>query len=201
MKWSIFIAMITFGLACLFSVVSTAMLEGVSWGIGTFIVFLLILIGIIFDIMGLAAAAAEEKPFHAMASERVRGSRQAIYIIRNADRFSNFCNDVIGDISGVISGAAAALVVAKLMASVGGGEWVHTFVSVMFAGLVSACTVGGKAIGKSFAIHYAIPIVLMIGKCFDFLERRFGIRIFVKKRKSNSGKRGKRSAARSNSTT
>lgn len=177
------------------------MLEGLSWAAGILIVFLLILNGIVFDIMGLAAAAAKEIPFHAMASERVRGSKHAIYIVRNADRFSNFCNDVIGDISGVISGAASALVVAKLMVSMHGNEWTYTIVAVVFTGTVSALTVGGKAMGKSFAIHYANPIVLIIGKCFELLERRLGIRIFTKKkRKTNSGKRGKQRAARSNSS-
>ena len=44
-------------------------------------------------------------------------ARQAIYIVRNADRVSNFCNDVIGDISGIISGTAVAFVVLKLLQS------------------------------------------------------------------------------------
>lgn len=199
-KWSIFISIVTFALACIFSVVSTALLAGVSWGIGTLIVFLLILIGIVFDIMGLAAAAADEKPFHAMAAERVHGSRQAIYIVRNADRFSNFCNDVVGDVSGVISGAATALVVANLIATMNASNVVvTTTVSVVFAGIVSALTVGGKAMGKSYAIHYSTGIVLTIGKFFDVLERRLRIRIFVKKKsKSSKGKRGKSRAARPN---
>lgn len=136
-----------------------------------------------------------------MASERVRGSKHAIYIVRNADRFSNFCNDVIGDIAGVISGAASALVVAKLMLSMNGSELMYTVVAVVFTGAVSALTVGGKAMGKSFAIHHANSIVLIIGKSFELLERRLGIRIFTKKRrKSKSGKRGKQRAARSNSS-
>ena len=32
-------------------------------------------------------------------------------LIRNAGKVSSFCNDVIGDISGVISGTASALIV------------------------------------------------------------------------------------------
>lgn len=198
-KWSIFISLVTFIMACIFTIASTAMLEGFSWGVGMGIVILLICNGILFDIMGLAAAAASETPFHAMASERVRGSRQAIYIVRNADRFSNFCNDVIGDVSGVISGSASALVVWNLMSSFEDNELLRTAVSVVFTALVSALTVGGKAMGKSFAIHYATTIVLFIGKVFDFIERRFGLRLFGKKKpKSNNGKRGNKRAARTN---
>lgn len=51
-----------------------------------------------------------------MASEKVTGAREAIVIVRNADRFATFCNDVIGDISGIISGAASTLVVIQLAA-------------------------------------------------------------------------------------
>lgn len=199
-RWSIFISVVTFILACIFTVTSTAVLEGFPWGIGMLIVIFLICNGIFFDIMGLAAAAANETPFHAMASERVKGSRQAIQIVRNADRFSNFCNDVIGDISGVISGAASALVVIKLMAGLGGdNELLRTAVSIVFTALVSALTVGGKAMGKSFALHYSTEIVLFIGKIFYFLQERIGVQWFnPKKKKNNQGKRGNKRAARTN---
>ncbi|MFD2611887.1 hypothetical protein [Paenibacillus gansuensis] len=198
-KWSIFIAGVSFLLACIFSIASTALLEDAAWSIGMLIVFLLILVGIVFDVMGLSAAAASETPFHAMASEKVKGARQAIGIVRNADRFSNFCNDVIGDICGVISGTATALVVLKLMISVNAeNSALSTVVSVVFAGLVSAFTVGGKAMGKSFAIHYSTEIVLSIGKFFHILEQNLGIRVFnSKKSKSKNGKRGNKRAARS----
>jgi CBS domain containing-hemolysin-like protein len=161
------------------------------------IVIFLILIGIIFDVLGLAAASANEVPFHGMASEKVNGSKQAIYIVRNKDRFSNFCNDVIGDITSVISGAAITVVVINLLNSFGeGDEFLRTMVTVVFTAIVSALTVGGKAMGKSFAIHFSTEIVLFIGKIFYQLEVRFRIRIFSPKRKmkSSNGKRGKNHA-------
>src|SRR4051794_9351586 len=116
-RWSVLISLVTFIMACVFTVASSSLLDGVSWGIGMLIVIFLILIGIFFDILGLAAASANEVPFHGMASEKVNGSKHAIYIVRNADRFSNFCNDVIGDITSVISGAAVTIVVIKLFSS------------------------------------------------------------------------------------
>lgn len=197
-KWSIFISIVTFILACVFSVTSTTILEGVSWGMGMLSVFILVFIGIVFDMMGLAAAAAKETPFHAMASEKVSGSRQAINIVRNADRFSSFCNDVIGDIAGIISGAASALVVIKLITALGAENTIlHTTITIVSSGLVSAVTVGGKALGKSFAIHFSTEIVLMIGKVFYFLNKRFKTNFFNNKKQSN-GKRGNKRAARSN---
>jgi CBS domain containing-hemolysin-like protein len=186
-------------LSCAFTVASTTMLEGVAWGVGVIIVFSLVFIGIVFDMMGLAAASADEVPFHAMSSEKVKGARHAIYIVRNADKFSNFCNDVIGDIAGVISGAASTLVVIKLLVSISEENAIlSTVVSVLFTGLVSATTVGGKAMGKSFAIHYATDIVLAIGKFFYFLEHRCGIRVFNGRKNKSNGKRGHKRAAKPN---
>lgn len=199
-RWSIFISLVTFAMAFIFTVVSTTVLEGVTWGIGMVIVILLVMNGIFFDILGLSAAAANEVPFHGMASEKVKGSKQAIQIVRNADRFSNFCNDVIGDISSVISGAAGAAVVLKLIASFGeDGGWFSAIVGVVFTATVSALTVGGKAMGKSFAIHYSTRIVLTVGKFFYFLEQRLGITIFKPKRKNKTNQNGKRGNKRARS--
>jgi CBS domain containing-hemolysin-like protein len=195
--------MVTFVIACILTVASSSLLDGVSSGIGMLIVIFLIFIGVLFDVLGLAAASANEAPFHGMASEKINGSKQAIQIVRNADRFSNICNDVIGDITSVISGAAITVVVIKLLYSFGDGDdLLRTAVTVMFTASVSALTVGGKAMGKSFAIHFSTPIVLFIGKFFYQLEVRFRIRIFNTKRKSKSsnGKRGKNHARNNQST-
>lgn len=194
MKWSIFIFFVTFLLAAIFSVTATTVLDGVSWGIGIGIVFILISVGIVFDMIGIASAAATEIPFHGMAAERVVGSKHAILIVRNADRFSNICNDVIGDIAGIVSGAASALVVIKLIASYNMDEnGVFAFItSIVTAASVSGLTVGGKALGKSFAIHHANSIVLLIGRIFAGLERTLRIRILSTKRKTSTGKRGSR---------
>src|SRR5690606_10450463 len=116
-KWTVFISILTFVLAILFSVASNTILNGLNWALGMLVVLFLVMIGILFDIIGIATTAADEKPFHAMASERVRGAKQAIYIVRNADRVSNFCNDVIGDISGIVSGTAVTFVVFELISS------------------------------------------------------------------------------------
>jgi len=200
-RWTVFISIITFVLAILFSVASNTLLNGLNWALGMLVVLVLVMIGIFFDIIGIATTAAEEKPFHAMASERVRGARHAIYLLRNADRVSNICNDVIGDISGIVSGTAVTFVVLELIADLGvNGTTASTIVNVAFAGLVSALTVGGKAFGKSFAINNSTNIVLFIGKFFYFMESRLHIRIFNGK-KMKSRKRGKKHDARANQSS
>jgi CBS domain containing-hemolysin-like protein len=199
-RWSIFISIATLALAIFFSVASTVVLEGVAWGAGMLVVLVLVLIGVVFDMIGIASAAAEETPFHAMASEKVPGARHAIQIVRNADRFSSFCNDVIGDIVGVVSGTATAVVVIKLVTSAGMENTVwNSVVSVVFSAVVSALMVGGKALGKSFSIHHANKVVFWIGKCFYFLESKLGITILrpkKTKRKKSDGKKGPKRVAR-----
>lgn len=186
LKWSITIAVITFVLAALFSISSNSVLSGVSWVTGIIVVLVIVLIGIVFDMIGIASASADEVPFHSMAAKKVYGAKHAIRIVRNADKVASFCNDVIGDIAGIISGTASAIVIIQLTirfsiekASV--GEYV---ISVLFTSLIAALTVGGKAFGKSFAINYSKQIILQAGKLFQFLDENFHIVIIKESRKN-----------------
>ncbi|TLS36379.1 hypothetical protein [Pseudalkalibacillus caeni] len=187
-NWSLAIAVITLVLAAIFSIISTAMLSGVSWAIGMLIVFAIVLVGVVFDIVGVASTAADETPFHAMASERLNGAKQAIFIVRNADRVASFCNDVIGDISGIVSGTAAAAVVFQLSIQFGHGDGsiFQNVVSIMFTSVVAALTVGGKALGKSFAIHFSTGIIYQVGRLLYFVEQTFKIKITTSKKKRKS---------------
>ncbi|WP_404443103.1 hypothetical protein LG307_14075 [Sutcliffiella horikoshii] len=189
-NWSLAIAVITLVLAAIFSIVSTYLLSGVTWAVGMVIVFIIVFIGIFFDMLGIASTAADEIPFHAMAAERVNGSKQAIQIVRNADRFASFCNDVIGDISGIISGTASAIVVISFTISVGQTEdsLFHYIVAVVFTSVVAAVTVGGKAFGKSMAIRYSTPILFQVGRLFYILEDKFNI-VVLKENKKRKNKR------------
>ncbi|GAE91254.1 membrane spanning protein [Gracilibacillus boraciitolerans JCM 21714] len=182
-KFSLSIAVITFVLAAIFSIVSSSILSGVLPIIGLFIVFIIVLIGVFFDMLGIAATAADEVPFHAMAAEKVSGSKQAILIIRNADRFASFCNDVIGDISGIISGTASAIVVLQIATGFGyeDGTTFHITLAVILTSLVAAITVGGKAFGKFIAIRSSTKIIFMVGKIIAFLERKFKIKVLSNK--------------------
>lgn len=186
-NWSLGIAVITFVLAAIFSIVSTLLLGGVTWAIGMVIVLIIVLIGIIFDTIGVAATAADEVPFHAMAAERLPGGKQAVHITRNADRFANFCNDVIGDIAGIISGTASAYVVLQLSLQLGADDqskW-QFIISVIFTSVIAALTVGGKSFGKTMAIRYSTPIIYQVGRLFYLIEVKLKIKLI------NGNDRGK----------
>lgn len=189
LRWATFIFGVTFFLSGVFNT-STIVLDRVKWWMGALIVVCIVFIGIIFDIMGLAAAAARETPYHAMAAERVCGAKQAIQIVRNAEKFSNFCNDVVGDIAGVLSGAATAAVTAQIIAAAHISGFRAEAAVILATAAVAALTVGGKALGKAYAIRNANRIVFLVGKFFSWLDRRFHIRFFAGNDKKKSRKRG-----------
>ena len=115
------------------------------------ILLVIIFVGIIFDIIGVAVTSADEKPFNAMAARKVPGARQAISLIHNAERVSSICNDVIGDICGVVSGAASATIAAQVLQNFT-FSWPR-MIPLIMSSLVAGLTVGGKAMGKTFAIN------------------------------------------------
>lgn len=124
------------------------------------------MIGIIFDIIGVAVTSADEKPFHSMAARKVPGALEAIRLLRSAERVSSICNDVIGDICGVVSGAASATIAAKILQNFD-FSW-PMMVQLLMSALVSGLTVGGKAIGKTFAINSCTQILTAVGKVLHF---------------------------------
>jgi CBS domain containing-hemolysin-like protein len=192
-KWSLSIAVITFVLAAIFSVSSNIVLNGLGWYAGLLVVLAIVLIGIFFDMLGIAATAADETPFHAMAAKKVYGARYSIKIVRNADRFASFCNDVIGDISGIISGTASAIVLVQLTLTfkLEGGSILEYSVSIILTSIIAALTVGGKALGKTFAIHFSRDIIFQVGKVLQFFEDKFHI-VIIKDKKDKKKKMDKK---------
>lgn len=136
----------------------------------TFVAFVIllaiVLIGIVFDVIGVAVTSADEKPFHSMAARKVPGALESIRLLRNAERVSSICNDVIGDICGVVSGSASTTIAAQLLHNFD-FTWPQT-VSLIMSALVAGLTVGGKAIGKTFAIHSCTAIVGAVGHLIYF---------------------------------
>ena len=112
-KWVITIFFITILISGTISVLSDEIMSSSGMAVAFLILFCIILIGIIFDIIGVAVTSADEKPFHSMAARKVPGAQESIRLLRNAERVSSICNDVIGDICGVVSGSASATIAAS----------------------------------------------------------------------------------------
>ena len=97
-KWFIEVFILTFILSMIFSYVSENGVSNLNLIPAILILVLVIFIGIIFDIIGVAVTVADEHEFHAKATKKVKGSKDSIKLIRNAPKVANICADVIGDI-------------------------------------------------------------------------------------------------------
>ena len=161
LRWVIRIFLLSVSLSAVLSLCSGAMLEGAGFAAAAAILVFFVLLGIAFDIIGVAVTAADAKPFHSMASHRTKGAKQAIRLIKNAEKVASFCNDVVGDICGIVSGSTAAVIVTLLQESF---ALRSIFVSTAVTALISGLTIGGKAIGKKIAIKKSKNVVYFVAK-------------------------------------
>ncbi len=97
-KWFIQVFIITFMLSLFFSYISTVALNDIEMLPAILILLAVIILGIIFDIVGVAVTVAGEEEFHAKATKKIPGAKTAVKLIRNAAKVANICADVIGDI-------------------------------------------------------------------------------------------------------
>ena len=167
-RWIVTIFAITVCISALMSLISTNLLSSASLAVSFVILVCIIAIGIVFDIIGVAVTAADEKPFHSMASRKVPEAGEALKLIRNAGRVSSFCNDVIGDICGVISGSAAATIASRLWAMHPSTK--ELVITLSMSALAAGLTVGGKACGKSFAIGSSTSVVRTAATILHFFH-------------------------------
>lgn len=167
-NWVITIFFMTIAISGTISLLSDMVMEHSNMAVAFAILLMIIVVGIVFDIIGMAVASADEKPFHAMAARKVPGARESIKLLRNAERVSSICNDVVGDICGVVSGSASATIAAQALASFEFG-W-PDLVNLVMSSLVAALTVGGKAIGKGFAVNSSTSIVYLTGQIIHAVQ-------------------------------
>lgn len=160
-KWIIEIVVMAFAISFGLSFVSQITIPKLSAWVGVIITLLFIVIGIIFDIVGVAVNSADEKVFHSMNARQVKGSKVAVKFKKNADKVSSFCNDVIGDICGIISGAAGTTIAVNIANSL---NVELLFVNLTVAAIIAALTIGGKAMGKSFAMNKSDIILYEFAK-------------------------------------
>ena len=161
-QWVVTIFFVTIAISGTISLLSDILMSRSNMVVAFLILLAIILIGIVFDIIGMAVATADEKPFHSMAARKVPGAHEAIQLLRNAERVSSICNDVVGDICGVVSGSASATIAAQILSN-----FQLSFASIVplvLSSLVAALTVGGKAIGKGIAVNSCTDIVYHAGQ-------------------------------------
>ncbi len=165
-RWVITVVLLTFVISSFLQTIQAGLMSKVNLVVAFLILVFFIVIGILFDVIGVAVTSANETPFHALSSRKVRGAKEAVRFIRNADKVGSFCNDVIGDIAGIISGSATSAIVVMIYSKSGFSS--EFLLTVLLTAVVAALTIGGKAVGKRMAISKSHEIVFMAGKVASF---------------------------------
>ena len=165
--WILLITILSFIISFSFSFISETILPGVNITLGIIIVLIFILLGVLFDMIGVAVATANDAPFHSMASQKVKCAPVAIKMLKNASKVSSFCNDVIGDICGIISGSAGVTIALKVSNSL---EIEALIPTLIVTALIAAMTIGGKACGKNIALTKSNMIIYETAKLLSIFK-------------------------------
>lgn len=168
-KWIFTITLLAFLITILFTLGSQSILKDVNIVVGIIIILVFIILGVLFDIIGVAVQSSEEQSFHAMASKKVKGAKTANKMLQNSDKVSSFCNDVIGDICGIVSGSAGLVVAIEISNKLGCSE---TIVTLLTTSIIAALTIGGKALGKRFAVNESEYIVSKVTKLLNIFDKK-----------------------------
>jgi len=162
-RWPLIVLLVSLILSFTFSFFSELALNDANLIIAIIVILVFMIISIITDFIGVAVTGAVELPFRAMVAKKLKGAKESIILVNNADKVASIIADILGDICGILSGAAGAVVTAKLIDGV-----VDELTQVLIASLVSAVIAGviifGKAMGKRIAIDSCDKIVLLLGK-------------------------------------
>ena len=160
-KWIITIIILSFVISIVMSIISQMTIPKLPLVIGIIVTLFFIFLGILFDIIGVSVTSADEAIFHSMNSRKVKGANVAVKFKKNADKVSSFCCDVIGDICGIISGASGTAITAILVTKFNCDLFIT---GLVVAAIIASLTIGGKAIGKSFAINKSAIILYEFAK-------------------------------------
>lgn len=165
-NWNVKVFIISFILASLFSYLTNLLSEGASNIIMIVLIVIVIAIGIIFDMIGVAVLSAKESTFHAKSSKKIKGAKEATKLIKSSVYVSNFCNDIIGDVCGIVSGGLGTVLAINLSR-----YFNPTIVTILVSSSISALTVTGKAIFKNVAVKKADDIIFIFSKILSILKK------------------------------
>lgn len=167
-RWAFIVTLIAFVLSLMMSLAVTIAFDNVTLAVSIIVTFLFILLGILFDIIGVAVTSGDAVAFHSMSARKVRGGRIGVILMKNASKVSSICCDVVGDICGIISGAAGVTIVALLVNKTNINP---LLISLIVTSLISSLTIGGKALGKNLAINKSTEVVTFVAKALSIFTK------------------------------
>ena len=168
--WIVKVFIMAVGLSLAFSLLSEFTLSKTNIAVSIVVILVFIAVSIVFDMLGLAVASCPIEPFTAMAARKVAGSKLAISLIKNADKVSAICCDVIGDVCGILAGAGGASILTKIALSSSG--FMPIFVASLISAIIAGLTIGGKASFKRLARAKSSPITLKFAQVLNLFVHK-----------------------------
>ena len=173
--WPIVVLILAVSLSLLFSILSELVLDGSDIWVAAIVICVFIFLAILTDMVGLAVASANVEHINAMAARKVKGSKQALSLVKNAGKVSSVLNEVIGDVCGILSGAAGASIVVSIIAKMSlenSSSFLTILIPSLIAAIIAGITIAGKAVFKNIAIKHANSITLAFAKFINFFTRK-----------------------------
>lgn len=167
--WWIKATVISLALSAFFSYLSEIVSNAEQIVVVIILLAFLILSGILFDAIGVAVTSCDTTPIISMASRKVYGAKTALWLTKNSDTVSSVCNDIVGDIFSIISGACSAALVVKITMSLQ-QTW-QIVLSIAVSAIVSAMTIGGKAFMKKIAISNSKDFVMFVARVLAIFNK------------------------------
>lgn len=106
-----------------------------------------------------------------MAARKVNGAKEGIWLLKNAEKVASICNDVVGDICGIISGSTGAAISVMIITTTACSP---IFTPLIITGVIASLTIGGKAFGKTIAMNKSKSVVFFAAKSIHFFKKLFG---------------------------
>ena len=167
-KWAFKMFVVSLCLSSLFSLLSQTVLSHLGVILAAATIMLFIFVSVVFDMIGIAITSADESFFKTQLENHVKGSTIAIKLKRHSEKVCSFCADVVGDICGILSGAAGACIIMSLAKNISNSS-VVILISTLVSSLIAGLTILFKALMKGYAIKNANKIILRLGKLLEKL--------------------------------
>ena len=162
-RWPLIVLFISFFLSLFFGVLSEIAMSNANIFVAIVVVLVFLFIAILTDMIGVAVAACDTTPFRAMAAKKVRGAKEAIKLVKNADRVSSIVADIMGDVCSILSGAAGTTIAVALI-SANMDSMVQVVISSLVSAVIAAVLISGKALMKRYSLIHCEKIILLLGK-------------------------------------
>ena len=124
-----------------------------------------IFISVVFDMIGVAITCTSEE-YYLERIGKEKGSAVALSMKKNSEKVCSFCNDVVGDICGILSGASGACVIMTISEHIQNSALV-VVISSLVSAVIAGLTIFSKALMKSYAINNANKFILKVGKMIE----------------------------------